>query len=91
LIICDTGPPVSAINRGEGRRHRFAADLLGRLAKDVIVPWPVLVEVDLLLRSRGYPAASLAFGQSLRAGVHRLEAPTALAAGGGGSRTARAL
>jgi predicted nucleic acid-binding protein len=43
----------------------------------VIVPWPVLVEVDLLLRSRGYPGASITFAQSLLEGVHQLEAPTA--------------
>jgi hypothetical protein len=49
LIICDTGPIVSAINRAERRRHLFAAELLTRLGREVIVPWPVLVEVDLLL------------------------------------------
>jgi predicted nucleic acid-binding protein len=76
LIICDTGPFVSAINRGERRRHRFAAELLARLGRKVLVPWPVLVEVDLLLRARGYPQAALTFAHSLRAGVHRLETPT---------------
>lgn len=76
MIICDTGPLVSAINRGERRRHRFAADLLARLGRDVIVPWPVLVEVDLLLRGRGHSEAAVTFGQSLLAGIHRLESPT---------------
>ena len=76
MIICDTGPLVSAINRGERRRHRFAAELLTRLGRDVIVPWPVLVEVDLLLRARGYPEAALAFARSLVSGVHRLESPS---------------
>ena len=50
MIVCDTGPIVSAVNRGERRRHRFASALLARLGRDVIVPWPVMVEVDLLLR-----------------------------------------
>jgi predicted nucleic acid-binding protein len=77
LIVCDTGPIVSAINRGEHRRHQFASDLLARLGRDVVVPWPVLVEVDLLLRARGYPFAAIAFSENLAAGVHRLEAPTA--------------
>lgn len=76
MIVCDTGPLVSAINRGERRRHRFAAELLTRLGRDVIIPWPVLVEVDLLLRSRGYPEAALTFAKSLLAGVHRLIAPS---------------
>ena len=76
MIVCDTGPIVSAINAGEGRRHRFAAELLARLGRDVIVPWPVLVEVDLLLRARGFPQAAVVFGESVAAGVHRLETPT---------------
>ena len=76
MIVCDTGPIVSAMNRGEGRRQAFAAQLLSRLGRQVIVPWPVLVEADLLLRSRGFPAAALVFGESLAAGVHRLESPT---------------
>lgn len=78
MIICDTGPFVSAVNKGEGRRHQFAAELLARLGRKVIVPWPVLVEVDLLLRSRGYPHAAIIFGESVAAGVHRLEVPTAV-------------
>ena len=77
MIICDTGPIVSAVNRAERRRHLFAAELLARLGRDVIVPWPVLVDVDLLLRARGYPRAATTFAESLAAGIHRLEAPTA--------------
>lgn len=77
MIICDTGPIVSAINKGEKRRHFFAAELLARLGRKIIVPWPVLVETDLLLRSRGYPSAAIVFGEGLATGVHRLESPTA--------------
>jgi hypothetical protein len=51
LIVCDTGPLISALNRRERRRHRFAVALLSRLGRQVVVPWPVLVEVDLLLRA----------------------------------------
>ena len=77
MIICDTGPIVSAVNRAERRAHLFAAELLARLGRDVIVPWPVLVEVDLLLRARGHGWAATTFAESLAAGVHRLETPTA--------------
>jgi len=77
LIVCDTGPIVSAINKGEKRRHLFAAELLARLGRKVIVPWPVLVETDLLLRSRGFPSAAIVFGESMSTGVHRLESPAA--------------
>jgi predicted nucleic acid-binding protein len=67
---------VSALNRGEGRRHRFAAELLARSARDVVVPWPVFAEVDLLLRARGHASAAITFGRALLDGVHRLDAPT---------------
>ena len=77
MIVCDTGPIVSAINKGEKRRHLFASELLARLGRKVIVPWPILVETDLLLRSRGYPSAAIVFGESMATGVHRLESPTA--------------
>lgn len=40
------------------------------------MPWPVLVEVDLLLCSRGHPAAAVAFSRSVLDGVHVLDAPT---------------
>ena len=76
MIVCDTGPLISAINRGERRRHQFAVALLARLGRQVVVPWPVLVEVDLLLRSRGHAEASVVFAESLAAGVHLLESPT---------------
>jgi predicted nucleic acid-binding protein len=76
VTICDTGPLVSAMNRSEGNRHRFAAALLARLGRQVIVPRPVLTEVDRLLRARGHPEAALVFANALHGGVHRLEAPT---------------
>lgn len=76
MIICDTGPLVSALNRAERQRHRFAVELLTQLGRNVMVPWPVLVEVDLLMRSRGHENAALRFADSLFAGVHQLDAPT---------------
>jgi predicted nucleic acid-binding protein len=42
----------------------------------VVVPWPVFVEVDLLLRSRGHTRAAVTFGRALLDGVHRLDAPS---------------
>lgn len=76
MIVCDTGPLVSAMNRGEGARHRFAVALLERLGRQVLVPWPVLTEVDLLLHARGHAAAALVFSRALLDGVHRLDRPS---------------
>lgn len=67
---------MSALNRGEGSRHRFAAELLARSARDVVVPWPVLAEVDLLLRALCHASAAITFGRALLDGVHRLDAST---------------
>ncbi len=76
MIICDTGPLVSALNRSERRRHRFAVELLTHLGRDILIPWPVLTEVDLLLRSRGHEEAAVTFSESLFDGIHQLDAPT---------------
>lgn len=40
------------------------------------MPWPVFVEVDLLLRARGYQDAAVTFGRSLLGGVHQLKTPS---------------
>ena len=40
-----------------------------------MVPWPVFVEVDLLLRSRGHHAAAVTLGRALLDGLHQLQAP----------------
>ena len=64
---------MSAVNRSEGRRHKFAAEMLERLGRDLVVPWPVLVEVDLLRRGRGHSDAATTFSEACRDGYHRLE------------------
>lgn len=64
------------MNRREGDRHRFAVELLARLGRQVLVPWPILTEVDLLLRARGHAAAARVFVGAIHQGVHRLDAPT---------------
>lgn len=40
------------------------------------MPWPIVTEVDLLMRSRGHPTASLVFAKALLDGVHQFDAPT---------------
>ncbi|MCC6381372.1 MAG: PIN domain-containing protein [Dehalococcoidia bacterium] len=76
MILCDAGPIVSALNRNEGPRYRFAADLLQLHADRVVVPWPIYAEVDLLLRRRGRTEAAALFGRTLQGGGLALEAPT---------------
>jgi predicted nucleic acid-binding protein len=49
--------------------------VLSRAGRDVVVPWPVFTEVDLLLRSRGHDSAATTFSKALLDGVHQLHAP----------------
>lgn len=56
-VVADTGPLVAAANRRD-EAHDLAAALVAHLGRDLIVPSPVLTEVDQLLRARlgGYAA-----------------------------------
>ena len=72
LVVCDTGTVVSALNKREGRRNTFAAEILASYGARAIIPWPVYVETDLLLRSRGFAANGVRFGRALLAGEHSL-------------------
>lgn len=42
----------------------------------MVVPWPIYMEVDLILRRRGRLDAAALFGRSLQGGGLALEAPT---------------
>jgi predicted nucleic acid-binding protein len=64
------------LNRREGRLHEYASAALNRFGRDVLVPWPVLTEADLLLRGRGHPQAAAAFIEALLSDVHQLHTPT---------------
>ena len=50
-ILADTGPLLSAIDRRDSA-HRLAAAAIAKLRRSIVVPEPVLVEVDHLGRNR---------------------------------------
>lgn len=50
-VLVDTGPLVAAVNQRE-TSHTLAAQLLAHLRRNAVVPAPVLVEADHLLRNR---------------------------------------
>jgi predicted nucleic acid-binding protein len=75
VIVVDTGPLVSLMNREEAGLHRFAALVIRDDSSSLIVPWPVYTEADLLLRRSGFRAEALVLGQALVTGELRLEAP----------------
>ncbi len=68
-VVCDTGPLMSAANRKD-RAHALAAALVTRLGRDLLVPVPVVVEVDQLLRARVGPGAARQFLAALAGGEH---------------------
>lgn len=72
MIVCDSGPLISAWNEDEGPRHRFSVATLELYAREIVVPWPVFTEVDLFLRRRGAGRAALALAR----GDFALSAPT---------------
>lgn len=70
-VVCDTGPLVAATNRRD-RAHELAAELITRLGRDLLVPDPVIVETDQLLRARVGHGAARAFLGAIADGEHSL-------------------
>lgn len=50
-VVVDTGPLVAAVNSRD-QAHDLAAALVIELGRDLVIPSPVVVEVDYLLRAR---------------------------------------
>lgn len=67
---------MAAANRRD-RGHGLAAALVTELGRELLVPEPVLVEVDQLLRRRVGAGAARAFLQAAVAGEHTLAFPSA--------------
>lgn len=68
-VVADTGPLVAAAVRGD-QAHALSAALVSALGRDLLIPAPVIVEVDQLLRARvGSHVARLFLG-SLAGGEH---------------------
>lgn len=68
-VIADTGPLVAAANRRD-EAHELAAALVIELGRDLVIPSPVLVETDCLLRTRvGIRSARLLL-RAVAAGEH---------------------
>ena len=67
--MADTGPLVSAADPRD-EAHGLAAAMVSALGRDLVVPSPVMVEVDYLLRARVGLRAARAFLSALVAGEH---------------------
>jgi uncharacterized protein len=73
-LILDTGPIVAALNEGDPD-HRRCADLLAE-AGDLLLPSPVLVEVDYWLVKLGGVKVWSDFVADIIQGVYRIAHPT---------------
>jgi uncharacterized protein len=67
--VADTGPLVAAANRRD-EAHALAAALVVELGRDLLVPSPVLVEVDHLLRERVNAETARLFLDAVAKGTH---------------------
>jgi uncharacterized protein len=69
--VADAGPLLSATDRRDPA-HGLAAALVARLGTQLLIPEPVVVEVDHLLRTRVSSSAARAFLESLARREHRV-------------------
>lgn len=73
-LVLDTGPIVAALNEGDPDHQRCAVLLTD--SDDLLIPSPVLVEVDHWLVKLGGPGAWAGFVADIARGAYRLTHPT---------------
>ena len=74
-VVADSTPLIAAANRGDDF-HLLARRLVAAAGRDLIVPDPVAVEVDWMLRDRGSPPIARRFLDALNSGAYRRAALT---------------
>ncbi|MBV9099881.1 MAG: PIN domain-containing protein [Candidatus Dormibacteraeota bacterium] len=74
-LVCDTGPLLAALDRGDPEHERCRA-LLTTGVEDLVVPGLVLSELDYWCDKIGINSAWLTFLDDVDAGVWRLEHPS---------------
>lgn len=70
-VVADTGPLVAAANERD-EAHGLSAALVTELGRDLIIPDPVIVETDHLLRSRVGTRSARLFLSALVDGEHQV-------------------
>ncbi|MHB8532264.1 MAG: PIN domain-containing protein, partial [Solirubrobacteraceae bacterium] len=73
-LVLDTGPIVAALNTRD-RDHQRCRTLI-EATDDLLIPSPVLVEVDYWLTKLNGPRAWAEFVEDVRRGAYRLAHPT---------------
>jgi uncharacterized protein len=75
-IVVDTAPLVAAVHAND-TAHEMAKIAMRKLRRNAVLPSPVLVEVDHLIRSRVGAGAARAFLESIVDGAHEVAYMTA--------------
>lgn len=75
-IVVDTTPLVAAAHTGDSA-HAMARTAMRRLRRNAVLPSPVLVEADHLIRDRVGAVAARAFLRAVARGTHDVKYMTA--------------
>lgn len=71
-LILDTGPLYASLDRGD-RDHRRCRSLIEQSEEALVVPSPVLPELDYLVNERLGPGPMLAFLRDVERGAYLIE------------------
>jgi uncharacterized protein len=69
-VVADSTPLIAAANSRDDF-HRLAISLVRAAGRDLIIPDPVIVEVEWMIRDRGGPTPSHRFLDAIVAGTYR--------------------
>jgi predicted nucleic acid-binding protein len=75
-VLVDTAPVVAAIHSGDSA-HEMARTVMRKLRRNAVLPSPVLVEADHLIRARSGPMAARLFLRAVARGHHEVAYMTA--------------
>lgn len=76
IVIADSGPLIAAADRRD-QAHPVSAALVRELGRDLVIPEPVVTEVDQLLRKRAGAWLARLFLAALARGRHTITPMTA--------------
>ena len=71
-LVLDTGPLYATLDRNDAQ-YRWCLDLLQDTAEPLVIPAPVLIEVDWLVHTRLHAGVFLALLDDIVAGAYRVE------------------
>ena len=76
IVVADSGPLIAAMNDRDPA-HALSAAVVTELGRDLVVPVPVVTEVDQLIRARAGGSPARAFLGALARGRHTVAPVTA--------------